>query len=668
MDWTKKNRGFSSHADPGRRSFLKLGVAASASLMTGCWSQASLTRSRASRITLLKGERDWAPSVCLLCPSGCAIRAYSESGRVVAIGGEPDDPNTGGRMCPIGLSMLNLHTNPDRLTSAFRKTADGKMAPARTDEVLNLIAAQIRRGGMLHIHGRITPFASELSKILNAACHLDAATEGTGNYPEFLNTDGRPPILDFENARIAFLFDCNILEHGIPFVGYIRRITEARLRGMRLVTLSPFLTNTATAGDWVPLRSSAAASAAALAIAQQALGDPSLSLNPPSREIADLLRSVDGQFLERSSGLSRKDIQELSRRFFSEPGPAISDTGDPFVLILNLLKGNLNRPGGLLHPGTPALRVRADSVDIAPILHDSRNVVILHRSNPAFDLSPDIGPILRSADRGTLVCIDSFLSETAELSDFVLPLASPLETLTITEPVPLDRPFLAAAAPSVQPGSSCRSLDDWLARLATAIFGSAPPLTPERFAAQSVLGACSMPLAANRAIYPMPAASRRPLEPNVPAIVKSMKSLIAAMSEIAALQPGQYLPALFEESVQGPATAPSKWLNEITYSPKIYLHPQRAGRLGIRSGDSVTLAGSSGKPVQGIALLFEGIHPDAAGIPLHHGHTAYGRVARGEPFSDTVDADMSRLFWGKNRGVHAAEFSGTIITIGKGRG
>jgi anaerobic selenocysteine-containing dehydrogenase len=671
MNWTTKKRRPLSLPALGRRSFLKIGAGAYASLISACRSQESWISSGSSRSYLLKGERDWVSSVCLLCPSACAIRAYFEAGKIVAVGGDPDDPNTGGKMCPIGLSVLNLHNNPDRLMDAYGKRPDGKTAPVPAERILALIADRIRQGGMLHIHGRITPFTSHLSKSLNAACHLDQASEGASAYPPFLNTDGRPPVLDFDNARIALFFDSNILEHGYPFVGYARRIAEARLRGLRLVTLSPFLTNTATAGDWIPIRSQAAAPLASLAVARHALNDPNLHISPPPPEIAELLRSLDGAFLENAAGLSRDAIQELCRSFFSEPGPAVSDLPDPSVLLLNIMKGNLNRPGGLLHPGQQKLKADGDLADISRIIRDRRNVVLLNQSNPAFSSSSEIRPILRSSDRALVVCVDSFMSETAELSDYVLPLASPLETLALAEPLPLGQPFLAAALPAAKPAASCRSFDDWLVRLATAINGTAPPLTPERFAVEMIFGNSSGKLAADRAVYPMQT-DRKPLEAHMPSLIASLKTLTAPAPELpmlsGPLQSGQYFVTVFEESVQGNGSAPAKWLNEITYSPKIYLNPQRAGRAGIRSGDRVVLTGGNGASLEGIALLFEGIHPDALAIPMHHGHTGYGRVARGESFPDPQDPDMSRMFWGKNRGVNPADISDAIVVVRKERG
>ena len=413
-----------------------------------------------------------------------------------------------------------------------------------------------------------------------------------------LNTEGRPPIIDFENARIALLFDSNILEHGYPYLGYVRRIAEARLRGLRLVTFAPFLTNTATAGDWIPLRSRDATLPAALALAQAALNDSSLRISLPPPEIADLLRSLDVALLEKASGVSRETIQEISRRFFSEPGPAISDLPDPAVLLLNIMKGNLNRPGGLLHPGRRILKIDADICDATRMLSDPRNVVILHQSNPAFTQSSDVRPILQSSGRATVVCVDSFMSETAELSDFVLPLASSLETLTLAEPLPLEKPFLAAAFPATKPTSSCRSFDDWLTLLAGAINGSVPRLAPEQFVIGTVLGNSSRNLAADRAIYLTPA-GHNSLEALMPSVISSLKKSIAPGLKTPELQPGQYFLAVFEESIQATATAPSKWLDEITYSPKLYLNPERAGRLGIQSGDTVTLTEQQRHPWRG---------------------------------------------------------------------
>ena len=669
MNRTLLKSRFQSLPALGRRAFFKIGIAGYASLMSGCLARDKRTGS--TRSLLLKGQRDWVSSVCLLCPSACAIRVYSEAGRIVAVGGDPDDPNTGGKMCPIGLSVLNLHANADRLTGAFRKSRGGAMVPAGADEVIRDIAAHIRRGRALHIYGRITPFAFHLSKTLGAACSLDEASGPISAYPPWLNTGGRPPISDFKEARAALCIDSNVLEHGYPYVGYVRRITEARLRGLRLVTLSPFLTNTATAGEWIPVRSRSAASLASLAIAREALNDTTLPLPALLADVKNFIRSLDGTFLENAAGISHETLVTLAHRFFSEPGPAVCDRPDPSVLLLNILKGNLNRPGGLLHPGEPILMTAAESGDISEVLRESRNVVLLHRCNPAFNRAAEIRPILHSRDRATVVCIDSFMSETAELSDFVLPLASPIETLSLAEPLPLAEPFLVASPPAVKPDDFCRSLDDWLTLLAADVKDSAPAPDPERFAAEKALGDADGRLAPDRAVYPMkPRAGR--LEPRMADIAEALKAQIERAVRLpdfsAPLDRGRHFLTTFEESVQGTETAPCKWLAEITYSPRIYLLPERACSLGIRSGDAVILSDDRGNTAEGVALLYEGVHRDAAAVALHHGHSGYGRVARGESFSDPQDPDMSRMFWGENRGVNPAEISGPVVTIQKKRG
>lgn len=669
MDRTISKLRFRSLPALDRRAFFRISVAGWASLMSSCRMRDS--RTGTTRSFLLRGQRDWVASVCLLCPSACAARVYSDAGKIVAVGGDPDDPNTGGKMCPVGLSVLNLHTNPDRLTGAFRKSDEGAMVPAQSEEIIRHIADRLLRGGSLHIHGRITPFAYYLTKTLGAACSLDEAFGAISTYPSWLNTYGRPPVMDFQSARVALCFDSNVLEHGYPYIGYVRRITEARMRGLRLVTLSPFLTNTATAGEWIPIRSGSAASLASLAIAREALNDPSLSLPVLPADVKDALRSLDGTFLENAIGISHDNLVELTRRFFREPGPAISDRPVPSVLLLNILKGNLNRAGGLLHPGEPILETAAEPMDISEALRDRRNVVVLHRSNPAYSRAAEIRPILRSADRAMVVCVDSFLSETAALSDYVLPLASPLETRTLAEPLPLAEPFLVASPPAAKPVGSCRSLDDWIAAIAAALKAPAAALTPERYASLRVLGDENAELAADRAVYPMkPRAAK--LESRMADIAAALKVHIERSMRLSDFgstrDQGSYFLTTFEESVQGAESASSKWLAEITYAPGIYLHPKRAGRLGIRNGDAVVLSDGRGNSAEGVALLFEGVHPDAAAVALNHGHSGYGRVARGESFSDPQDPDMSRMFWRKKPEVNPAEISGPVVTIQRKQG
>ena len=47
-------------------------------------------------------------TVCRFCPGGCAMNVWVQEGRVQKVQGLPEDPRTGGRLCPKGLAP-NIH-------------------------------------------------------------------------------------------------------------------------------------------------------------------------------------------------------------------------------------------------------------------------------------------------------------------------------------------------------------------------------------------------------------------------------------------------------------------------------------------------------------------------------------------------------------------------------
>ncbi|MBP9107593.1 MAG: hypothetical protein KBF56_12610, partial [Gemmatimonadaceae bacterium] len=55
------------------------------------------------------------PSFCELCFWKCGILAHVKDGRVTKIQGNPNDPLSGGRLCPRGAGGTGLLYDPDRL-------------------------------------------------------------------------------------------------------------------------------------------------------------------------------------------------------------------------------------------------------------------------------------------------------------------------------------------------------------------------------------------------------------------------------------------------------------------------------------------------------------------------------------------------------------------------
>jgi formate dehydrogenase major subunit len=74
---------------------------------------------------LTPAPRDRAPktagaethrTVCCFCSCGCGMRAYTRSGRLISLEGDPENPINEGTLCSKGAAAGDLAANPERLT------------------------------------------------------------------------------------------------------------------------------------------------------------------------------------------------------------------------------------------------------------------------------------------------------------------------------------------------------------------------------------------------------------------------------------------------------------------------------------------------------------------------------------------------------------------------
>ena len=96
--------------------------------------------------------------VCNLCEAICGLELTIEGdgvGRVTAIRGNPADPLSRGYICPKGVSLADVHADPDRLRRPVRRVGDGPDAEwveIGWDEALDRVADGLARA--VNEHGR----------------------------------------------------------------------------------------------------------------------------------------------------------------------------------------------------------------------------------------------------------------------------------------------------------------------------------------------------------------------------------------------------------------------------------------------------------------------------------------------------------------------------------
>jgi nitrate reductase (cytochrome) len=93
----------------------------------------------------------WDKAPCRFCGVGCGVLVATAGGRVVAVKGDPDSPVNRGLLCTKGLSLPQIHSAEDRLTTPLLRKKGGRFdkrgdfEPVSWDEAFSVMAQQWRR-------------------------------------------------------------------------------------------------------------------------------------------------------------------------------------------------------------------------------------------------------------------------------------------------------------------------------------------------------------------------------------------------------------------------------------------------------------------------------------------------------------------------------------------
>lgn len=719
-----------------RRQLLKLALAGAVGmgLPVGAFSLAgaqSEPRTGGSVSRTTGASRSALPTICHGCSARCGLLGFAEDGILVKLAGNPADPNSRGALCARGQAGTNYVYSPERLTQPLRREGarrGGKLVPVSWDEALGELAERVRRlsppeglvilSGTLLQRGLLARFA--------AACgtpnlQFDELLYRGNLLAAGLLTHGSALVeADVANSKYILNFGANPYESHPAFVPFVRRLVDARLNGARLITLDPRLSNTAGRSDrWLPLRpgtDAMVALAMARVIVDRGLHDQAFlrdwtDLTPAL--LTEMLAGQDPAAAAKAAGLDSADLEQVAVEFArTKPTCAIAGGGvgkhangvaaQRAVLLLNALMGNLGVRGGLYRPPVYALKDLAPAPtgaanSVWPVLAPSlpaqadvlseiaagrvkADVLLLHKANPAFARSGSAGQGELLADRDRLpftVAYDSFLTESAELADLVLPAATYLEAWDLDSVPALDRvPYVLLAQPASRPPSGvvdapelyselARRIDkqvagffpfssgeDWATRLAGQLPGLAGAEGMRQLRTSGLWQDPAGEVPYGSALAGGLATPSGKMEFSPGSLARRGLALPQAKPP-AALADGEFHLIVYQVNVHhGGESAASKWLSEIAHDSPLWLNAAVAGQRGLRDGDRVRLASATGE-VQTTVRLGNGIRPDVVAMADGAGHWALSRVARAVPFASD-DPDTALLWWGKQGNGAAA--------------
>ncbi len=326
---------------------------------------------------------------CTLCEAHCGIRVDVEGGEVLRISGDPDDVLSRGYICPKAAALADIQSDPDRLRRPVKKVGE-RFVEIGWDEAFDLAAQGLRRVQDRHGADSVATYAGNPSAHSSAifAAALVRKVLGTRNNYSATSTDQLPqfmssyemfghyfvlPVPDVERTQHMLVIGANpAVSNGslMTAPGIRDRIKGIRARGGKVVVIDPRLTETAKhASEHVAVRPG---------------GDPYLLLGMLGVIFAEGLErfgSLDGRCdglvelralaaqwpPERAAahaGVDAPEIARLAREFAAAPGAVAygrvgvcqKQTGSVthwLINALNIVTGNMDRPGGAMFPTAP---------------------------------------------------------------------------------------------------------------------------------------------------------------------------------------------------------------------------------------------------------------------------------------------------------------------------
>lgn len=207
------------------------------------------------------------PTVCFNCESGCGLLAYVDKTtyEIKKFEGNPVHPGSRGRNCAKGPATHNQIYDPERILHPLKrvgKRGEGKWQRITWEQALDEIAEKMResrqkrRDGIMYHVGR--PGEDGYTNRAISAWGVD----GHNSHTNICSASARlgyylwgafdRPSPDHTNARVILLISSH-LETGHYFNPHAQRIIEAKMKGAKIITLDPRLSNTASMSDvWLP--------------------------------------------------------------------------------------------------------------------------------------------------------------------------------------------------------------------------------------------------------------------------------------------------------------------------------------------------------------------------------------------------------------------------------
>ena len=711
-----------------RRDFLKLMATSTAGavVFNGCQAPEREMLMQSPLLMpedMVTGLDNWYATICRQCSAGCGIIVRVIEGKAKKIEGNPDYPVNQGKLCARGQSGLQVLYHPDRLRGPKRLVGtrgSGQYRDISWDEALNELTSRLRQlqGQGNTVVMMTEPVRGHLATVVKRFAQSYGAEHiayETMSDPVVTNIASRSfgqggfPDLDIQNSNYILSFGADFLGTWGSPVRYGRAYGSFRqdkaTRGT-LVQVEPRMSMTgASADEWLPVNpgtEGVLALSMAQVIISQGLGDSAASNTLTGGGGAARLNAFSPDEAAKVTGVPAGKIIEIARAFASHRpsiaiagGPATAQTNGTFnasaVYALNYLVGSVSASGGLVfNPQLPLPEYQADAAATATSFNDLErfaqrlaggqpqvNLVMVHNVNPVYGSPGPLGLRTALGRAGYIVSFSSFMDETTELADLILPDHTYLESWGDDIPTPgVGYEVVGLQQPIVNPLYDTKPFADVLMTVASQLGGQVQSAVPWGSLADLIKQDTQKVAGFNRGSVRAPnfdafwigalrrggwwdtGAKAQGAAPQASALPTSATAPTFAGD--AANYPYNLIP--FESVALGDGQGANiPWLQSIpdpvttmTWTTWVEINPRTAQELGIREGDVLTVESPNGV-IRVPAYIHPAIPPGVVAIPIGQGHTNYGRYAanRGQSvfsiLAPVKDSETGAFAWAATR-------------------
>jgi anaerobic selenocysteine-containing dehydrogenase len=432
--------------------------------------------------------------VCPFCEATCGLAVEVEGESIVAVRGDKDDPFSRGFICPKAYGLKELYHDPDRLRRPVRRTAGGWKAmtweEAYAEVTSRLQDIRDKHGkdaiGMYSgnpiVHDLAFLYVPVLARALGSRSIFNPAAIDT--LPKEVQTGlmfGGPfpatiPVPDIDRTRHLLIIGANpAVSHGslMSMPDAPGRLKGVIRRGGKVVVVDPRRTETARLASEHHFIRPGTDAAFLLAMVHTLVTECLVRLGTAEGlvsgldKVQALAREFSPEVVEEYCGLTAETIRRLAREFaaaesaacYGRLGTCVQEFGTLASWgcdLLNVLTGNLDRPGGAMFPqpaapitglfkappfdfgrwksrvsGQPEVRGRIPSSAMAEEMltpgEGQVRAMILLMTNPLRSAANSRQLEQAFAGLDFIVAVDFYINETTRHADLILPTPSPAE-------------------------------------------------------------------------------------------------------------------------------------------------------------------------------------------------------------------------------------------------